>query len=127
MWFVYRKLKVSNTVCKCLYKHEFCLSQSDTKASSDIDDDPPKTCNCLDLTYVLPSAQTISDFKQMQVSQVERDAALALLTKISPVKSTLHYDTTFRNSTDGEWPSIILHFSNCREFLLHPMFFVYED
>ena len=50
--------------------------------------------NCLDLAYVLPSAQTISHLKQMQALQVERDAALALLTKVSPVKSTLHYDTT---------------------------------
>ena len=63
----------------------------------------------------------------MPASQVEQDAALALLTKVCPVKLTLHCDTTSRNSTDGEKPSIILHFSDGREFVLHPMFFAYED
>ena len=63
----------------------------------------------------------------MPASQVEQDAALALLTKVCPVKSTLHYDTISRNSTDGEKPFIILHFSDGREFVLHPMFFAYED
>ena len=117
----------TKTVCKYLYKHKFYLSQSDTNASSELDDDPPKKRNCLDLSYVLPSARTISDFKQMQASQVERNAALALLTKVSPVKSTLHYGTTSRNSIDSEWSSIILHFSDGREFVLRPMFFAYED
>ena len=63
----------------------------------------------------------------MQASQVGRDAALALPTKVSPVKSTLHYDTTSKNSIDGESPSIILCFSDSREFVLYPMFFAYED
>ena len=62
----------------------------------------------------------------MQASQVGRDAALALLTKVSPVKSKLHYDTTSRNSIYGEWPSIILRFSNGREFVLR-LLFGYED
>ena len=67
--------------------------------------------------YVLPSAQTIADYKQMQASQVERDAAMALGSKPGDVKSVLHYyDTTSRNKIDGEWPSIILSFE------LRPMF-----
>ena len=77
--------------------------------------------------YHLASAWIISNFKHMPASQVEQDAALALLTKVCPVKSTLHYDTTSRNSTDDEKPSIILHFLDGREFILHPMFFAYED
>ena len=125
--FVENSRLATQTVCKYLYKHEFHLSQFDTNASSDLDDDPPKKRNCLDLAHVLPSAQTVSDFKQMQASQIEQDAALALLTKVSLVKSTLHYDTTSTNSNDSEWPSIILRFSNGREFVLHPMFFAYED
>ena len=44
-----------------------------------------------------------------------------------PPKATLHYDTTSRNSIDGEWPSIIIRFSDGREFVLRPMFFAYED
>ena len=39
----------------------------------------------------------------------------------------LHYDTTFRNSIDGEWPAIILSFSDGRDFSLRPIFFAYED
>ena len=44
----------------------------------------------------------------MQASQAERDGAIALWSKDENVKSTLHYDTTTRNTTDGEWPAIIL-------------------
>ena len=53
----------------------------------------------------------------MQASQVERDAALALISKTDDTKSMLHYDTTFRNSIDGEWPAIILSFSDEEIFL----------
>ena len=53
----------TQTVSKYLYKHEFYLSQSDSNASSDLDDDPPKKCNYLDLTYVLPSAICSDNFK----------------------------------------------------------------
>ena len=47
------------TVCKHLYKHEFYLSKADVNTSCDVGDDPPRKRNCLDLTYVLPSARTI--------------------------------------------------------------------
>ena len=77
--------------------------------------------------YVLPSARTISDYKQMLASQVERDAAIALWSKDENVKSTLHYDTTARNTIDGEWPAIILYFSNGDEYFLRPLFLAYED
>ena len=63
----------------------------------------------------------------MQASQVERDAALALISKTDDTQSTLHYDTTFQNSIDGEWPAIILSFSDGRDFSLRPIFFAYED
>ena len=72
--------------------------------------------------YVLPSARTKPDYKQMQASQVERDAAMALGSKPDDVKSVLHYDTTSRNKIDGEWPSIILSFSDGRDFELSPIF-----
>ena len=42
------------------------------------------------------------------------------------MKSTLH-DTTTRNTIDGEWPAIILYFSNGGEYFLRPLFFAYED
>ena len=63
----------------------------------------------------------------MQASQVERDAGLALLNKREFEKSTLHYDTTSRCHIDGEWPSLILSFSDGRDFELRPIFFAYED
>ena len=43
------------------------------------------------------------------------------------MKSTLHYDTTTRNTIDGEWPAIILYFSNGDEYVLRPLFFAYEE
>ena len=63
----------------------------------------------------------------MQASQAERDGAIALWSKDENVKSTLHYDTTTRNTIDGEWPAIILYFSNGDEYFLRPLFFAYED
>ena len=74
----------------------------------------------------MASARTISDYKQMLASQVEQDAAVALESKDENVKSTLH-DTTTRNTIDGEWPAIILCFSNGGEYFLRPLFFAYED
>ena len=122
------------TVCKELYNHEVYLSATD-EVANDFEGEPPSKKSCIPLTefdyasyqYVLPSARTISDYKQMQASQVERDAALALLDKTAELKSTMHYDTTSRNAIDGEWPSIILIFSDGVEYVLRPLFFAYED
>ena len=43
------------------------------------------------------------------------------------MKITLQYDTTSRNSIDGEWPSLILNFSYGQKFRLRPLFVGYED
>ena len=85
----------------------------------------PSTCSHYD--NVLPSSSTIREYKQLQASQVEQRAALALLNKSPSVKSTLHYDTTSRSSIKGEWPAILLNFSNGQEFVLRPLFLAYED
>ena len=77
--------------------------------------------------YVLPSARTIVEYKQLQAAQEERDAGVALFKKNSDTKLTLHFDTTSRNNIDGEWPSLILNFSNTRRYRLRPLFFAYED
>ena len=87
---------------------------------------PVSTRNYESQKCVLASARTISDYKQMLASQVEQDAAVALQSKDENVKSTLH-DTTTRNTIDGEWPAIILYFSNGDEYFLRPLFFAYED
>ena len=77
-------------------------------------------------TYVICSARTISDYKQIQVSEMEAMAATALYRKTSS-KSFIHFDTISRSSIDGEWPSIILRFSDGEEFRLRHLFFAYED
>ena len=76
---------------------------------------------------VLPSRKVIIKYKEMQASQEERDAALALYQKSGDVRVTLHYDSTTRNCIDGEWPSLVLAFSDKQRFRLRPIFFAYED
>ena len=76
---------------------------------------------------VIPSARTISDYKQILASEMELMAAKALYNKDSNVKVFLHFDTTSRSSIDGEWPAIILRFSSWDEFRLRQLFFAYED
>ena len=39
----------------------------------------------------------------------------------------VHYDTTTTSSIDGDWPSLILRFSDGQEHRLRPLFFAYED
>ena len=50
------------------------------------DDEPPKKKFCYssendDYLYTIPSSHAISDYKQIQTSQVESNAALTLLNK----------------------------------------------
>ena len=76
---------------------------------------------------VLPSVKTIVEYKQLQAAQEETDTALAIINKSPGVKITLHYDTTSRNNIDGEWPSLIMNFSDGQRFRLRPIFFAHED
>ena len=47
-------------------------------------------------TYVIPSARTIADYKQIQASEIETMAARALYMK--KPKAFVHFDTTSRSS-----------------------------
>ena len=58
---------------------------------------------------------------------METTVAKALYKEEDEVKSFVHFDTTSRSSTDGDWPSIILRTSNGEEFRLRPLFFAFED
>ena len=58
---------------------------------------------------------------------MEREAAFALFNKSTLVKSNVHFDTTGRSSIDGEWPSLVLKFSDEIEYRLQPIFFAFED
>ena len=52
---------------------------------------------------------------------------LRLWKKESSIKVTLYYDTSSRNSIDGEWSSLVLNFSDKHKFCLRPLFFAYKD
>ena len=77
--------------------------------------------------FVLPSRRTVTEFKLSQATQEEANAAQALRALPEDVRVTVHYDTTSRNNIAGEWPSLILMFSDAQCFRLRPMFFAYEN
>ena len=117
-------------------KEEPTASNDNTHVSSagDSGEDPPTKKRILssksdyaDYRFVVPSSKTISATKQFQSIEEERKAAVALYTKPENIKTTFHFDTTSRSCIDGEWPALILIFSDNRRFNLRPIFFAYED
>ena len=129
------------TVMKGMYDHDVCLNTEDHSAAeqltppeNDRNEPPSKKKRTVPSSkadydkyqYVLPSAQTITDYKHMQASKAERNAAIAFYREPDAVKRIMHYDTTTRGSIDREWPSIILKLSSGQEYRLHPLFFAYE-
>ena len=60
--------------------------------------------------YVLLSARTPNNYKQLLAVQPEADAVNALFTMPSNVQCTLHYCMASLCKIDGEWPSIIFSF-----------------
>ena len=76
-------------------------------SSATLDESQNKT---YDYSYILLSAKTLNDYKQVQASQAELKSACALYKKNSNLKSTIHFDTTTESSIDGEWSSLILIF-----------------
>ena len=58
---------------------------------------------------------------------MEREAAFAIFNKSTLVKAIVHFDNTGRNSIDGEWPYLILKFSDGIEYRLWPIFFAFEN
>ena len=67
------------------------------------------------------------DNSRSQASEREREAATVLFNNNINAKATIHFDTTGRSSIDGQWPSIILSFSDGLEYRLRPLFFAFED
>ena len=116
------------TVCKELYEHVYLsaaelanqLLWSNHHLKNDAHQRVPEIMKAMSMFCLL---QELPDYKQMQASQVEQDAAVALWNKDENVKSTLNHDTTTGNTIDGEWPAIILYFSNVDEYVLRS----YED
>ena len=75
---------------------------------------------------VLPTAKTINDFKLNMTIQNETDAALAIKNMKGRGKCNLHFDSTQRSKINGDWPCLILIFSNRQWFSLRSLF-AYED
>ena len=99
------------STCKALYKHEYFLNIEEVpNDQSDEDFEPvPKRPKkpvtkegCKEFSYMLPSACTFADCKHLQASKIECDAGVPLAKKEISINVTLYYDTTSRNSTDGE-------------------------
>ena len=68
---------------------------------------------------VLPSTKVIADTKHLLAMQQERNAVLAILdASDDKLATTLHFDTTSRNSIKGQWPSIIIKINDGKKFTL---------
>ena len=67
--------------------------------------------------------KTINDYKTIQSIQTEKQAAIYNID--DNVESTLHFDQ--RSKIDGDWPCLILIFSDNSRFSLRSLFFAYED
>ena len=57
----------------------------------------------------------------------ERDAAMALYNIKDNIKVTLHFGSTQKSNIDGDWPCLILIFTDNQRYSLRPLFFGYED
>lgn len=103
------------TNCKTLYNYLYYLNIKEATTDwNDINVHQPKRPR-IKKDYeinraVSPSVKMISEYKQ--ALQVQLYVAVALLNKDECIKVTLNFETTSRNSTDGQWPSLVLHFSN---------------
>ena len=69
----------------------------------------------------------MKNYKLTLAIQAEKEAATALYNMPDDVKSTLHFDSTQRSKIDGDWPYLMLIFTNNLRFSLRPLFFAYED
>ena len=122
-------------VCEELYNHRFYLSKEEAissdptlshmKESLEVSNEikPSKRIKHAEQAphvledwklyeNVLPSAKVINNHKHNLAIQHEKNAANYLFNIKDGVKVTLHYDSTSRSKIDGEWPSLILTFTD---------------
>ena len=66
---------------------------------------------------MLPSEKTINRYISLLAAQEEAE----------DVRSTLHYDASKQSCIDGDWVSIVLKFSDGKEFDLQPIYMGAED
>ena len=116
-------------ISKEMYGHQYYLTLQEKKSSTD----PNLKRKITDINYeeyddILPSAKSIRNYKSLQATQEEIDAAIALYNKKEETDNvTFHFDTTSRNCIDGEWPALILNFREGLRFNLRPVYVAYED
>ena len=135
------------TVCSDFYEHQYYLTKDEAiKKDPSLEEmrnkstspKPPKRSKSKSTVahttkewkayeHVLPSAKTINNHKHVLAIQHEQDPAAALYQIQPGTKVTLHYDTTSSSKIDGDWPTLILIFSDKRRFPLRPIFFAYDD
>ena len=128
---VEKSRKVYQIASKEMYGHEYFLSLEEKERKKGLEPQEKKK-KITDIDYdkysdILPSAKSIRRYKNLQATQDEVNAAVALSTKRADNNVTLHFDTTSRNYIDGEWPALILNFSQGKRYTLRPVFFAYED
>ena len=69
----------------------------------------------------------MKNYKLTLAIQAEKETVTALYNMPDDVKSTLHFDSTQRSKIDGDWPCLILIFTNNLRFSLRLIFFAYEN
>ena len=135
---VEKSRKAVQIIAKELYDHEYYLSLEEKKSlnnpaqkHSKLDSGAEKVkisdIDFNDYDDILPSAKSARNYKSLQATQEEIDAAVALQRKSKEDNVTFHYDTTSRNYIDGEWPALILNFREGKRFCLRPVYVAYED
>ena len=136
------------TVCQKFYGHRYYLNKDeqkqyepnlqpimecDTEEDSEPNNKRPRTAKDYEAyRYVLPSPNSVGDFKHLKALQQEIAAGKALSSLEEGTRVTMHYDTTGRSRVEGEWPAIILNFLNndknkCRMYRLRALFFAHEN
>ena len=80
----------------------------------------PKPCDSH--LYLLPSVKAITDYKQLQTSEMERGAENALSNKNENSKAIIHFGTSGHSLMDGESPSIILSLTDGLEYRFRSLF-----
>ena len=129
-----QKARVATQVVSSkFFGHEYHLQLPTTSTANPPRSKKPRSSEDYKLyEKVLRSEKSINNFKHKKALCQEVVAANALMNKKSSTKVTLHFDTTTRSRIDGDWPCLILYFSDddaaeCRMISLRPLFFAYED
>ena len=96
-------IKAVQITCKDLYNHNFYLSSNEQIMAEGVQPQP-----CDNHLYILLSVRAITNYKQLQASEMEREAAYSFFNKNKNSKAIIHFKTTGRSYIDGEPSPLIL-------------------